>query len=110
MKNHQTNVLISQLKKSKAPLYARLAKELSRPARNARRVNLAQVARHATDRVVVVPGKVLGAGTLDKAVTVAAFGFSEQAEQKIKAAKGSILTIQELMKKYPDAKKVQIVA
>lgn len=46
--------------------------------------------------VVVVPGKVLGTGAIGHAVTVAAMGFSETAERKIKAAGGKAVGISSL--------------
>ena len=58
--------------------------------------------------VIIVPGKVLGTGDLDHAVTVAAFGFSDEAEKKI-AQKGKVITIEALMKQNPTAKNVRIL-
>ena len=56
---------------------------------------------------MVVPGKVLGSGTLGHSLTVAAYSFSTSAVEAIKAAKGKTITIPELMKQKP--KKLRII-
>lgn len=43
--------------------------------------------------IVVVPGKVLGTGSIDHSVTVAAMKFSATAKRKIEAAGGKIMDI-----------------
>ncbi len=43
---------------------------------------------------IVVPGKVLGTGAIDHAVTVAANNFSESARRKIEAAGGKTIGIE----------------
>ncbi len=45
---------------------------------------------------IVVPGKVLGTGSIDHAVTVAAMRFSESARRKIEAAGGKAMAIEKL--------------
>jgi large subunit ribosomal protein L18e len=57
--------------------------------------------------VVVVPGKVLGAGDLDHTVTVAAYKFSMAAREKINA-NGATMSLEELMEKYPTGSNVKI--
>jgi large subunit ribosomal protein L18e len=46
---------------------------------------------------------------LSKKVDVAAAFFSAEAKQKIEAAKGKALTINELLKHNPEGKKVRIM-
>ena len=53
---------------------------------------------HASDGdVIVVPGKVLGTGDLNRKVTVAAFSFSKSAVEKIRNAKGNVSKNLDLM-------------
>jgi large subunit ribosomal protein L18e len=52
---------------------------------------------------------VLGAGTLDHSLVIAAFAFSANAKQQIEKAKGKCMTIQELAKQNPKAKDVRIL-
>lgn len=57
---------------------------------------------------IIVPGKVLGSGDLDKKLTVSAFAFSESSMEKINK-KGKTMSIHELMKKNPEGKGVRII-
>ncbi len=50
---------------------------------------------------MVVPGKVLGTGAIDKKLVVGAFSFSSSARRKILDAGGEALSIEELVKRYP---------
>ncbi len=102
--------LILQLQQSRSPVWVRTAEELSRSTRKRRAVNLSRIERYAdAKKVMLVPGKVLSAGTLTKKVSVAAWQFSAQATEKIKAAGGQAMTIEELMKKSPKGENVVII-
>ena len=61
------------------------------------------------NEIIIVPGKVLGSGSLNHSLTVAAFSFSESAREIIEQAKGKCLTIKELVQKNPKAKDVKII-
>ena len=105
--------LIQELKqlsfKQKVKIWKRIAEELERPSRQRREVNLERINRVCKDNEhIIVPGKVLASGLLDKKLTVAAFQFSEQALNKINE-KGKALTIQELIKINPKGSKLRII-
>jgi len=87
-----------------------VAYDLERSARSRRIVNLSRINR-STDKneVIVVPGKVLGSGEIDHSVTVAAWSFSDSAREEIAKAKGTCLTIPELVKKDPKGKNIRIL-
>jgi large subunit ribosomal protein L18e len=110
MKDNQTLVsLVENLMKDKKPIWRRVAKELSRPRRKRVEVNLSRIEEHAAaDSTLLVPGKVLGAGSISKKVTVAAFSFSESARKLIGQAGGKALTIDSLYKSNPEGKGVVI--
>jgi len=113
-KNNELKKLINELRKTsmeqKAPIWKSIAIELERPTRNRRIINLSKINRFSKDgEIVLVPGKVLGSGELDKKITVAAYSFSGQAEEKIKQAKGSSLNIYDLMKKNPKGKEIKVL-
>ena len=94
--------------KTKKPFWKRMHKELSRPTRQRRAVNLSRINRYTkSGETIVVPGKVLSAGEIGHAVTVAAWQFSKQAAEKIKKAKGEAISIAELMNMK--TKKVKII-
>jgi len=95
---------------NKSPFWKRIAKELNKPARSQRKVNLNKIEAFAKDNLtVVVPGKVLGIGTLTKKLEIAAYGFSDSALVKIKKAGGKAIDFKALMKKNPSGKGVQIL-
>jgi len=103
--------LISDLKVSEAPIWKDVAKRLSRPRRIRTSVNVSRLNRYAKDGdTILVPGKLLAAGAVDKKLTVSAFTFSEKAREKIEAAGGKCLGIAELMKKNPKGSKVRMFA
>lgn len=75
--------------------------------KNRASVNIAEISRNSKDGArVLVAGKVLGAGSIEHKVTVAAFSFSEDARTKIMAAGGNCFDIGQFMK---DAKSVKDV-
>lgn len=87
-----------------------IALRLEKPSRNYPEVNLSRLNRHTKENeLVLVPGKVLGAGELQHKLTVAALSFSGSARSKIAAAGGACLSIQELMVKNPEGSKVRIM-
>jgi len=103
--------LVRELNKSESNFWKVIGEKLNKPTRKKIEVNLSDIERHAEkDDVVVVPGVVLASGELSKPVTVAAWRFSGSASEKIKRAKGKIMTIDELMKEKPKGEGVKIIA
>ena len=95
--------------KEKIKMWKVIAKELEKPARMRREVNIERLNRAAKkDETVIVPGKVLAQGELDHNIKVAAWNFSEAAKQKINKI-GKAISIQELIKENPKGKKVRII-
>lgn len=110
--NHQLQLLLKELetKARVSPFWKRIMHDLQKPTRQRRIVNVYKIEKFAREgETVVVPGKVLSMGDLNKKVTVAALTFSEEASRKIHEAKGTVLSIQELLQKNPEAKKVRIL-
>lgn len=109
MKSSVTTVkIIRELKRLKGPVWKRVVDELTGPTRRNGGVNLSSIARHGAD-TVLVPGKVLGTGELNKAVNVAALKFSKSAREKITKAGGRPMTILELSKENPKCSNVKIM-
>lgn len=111
--NYQLKLLIEELEKkaadSKVKLWGRLAKDLKKPSRQRRTVNVYKIDKWAREgETVVVPGKVLNLGELKKKVNVAAFCFSEAAKEKIEKV-GKVISIKELMETNPKGEKVRIL-
>ena len=92
-------------------LWKKVHKDLSRPSRKRSNVNLYKIARYAREgETVVVPGKILSIGELDRGGTVAAYQCSDAARQKITKANGQVMTITELLAKNPKGQKVRVLA
>jgi len=103
-------VLRSAANKNNAPIWRYVAELIDRPRRLRVAVNISKINRYTEDGdIVVVPGKVLGAGTIDHPVTVAALGFSEQAVEKIRAAGGKVMHILQLVEENPRGSRVKII-
>ncbi len=96
--------------KEKIPFLIKVSDELSRQRRRRVEVNIAKLNRVCKENeTVVVPGKVLGYGVLSKPLTIAAWKFSKQALEKIKAAGGEALSIEELIKQNPKGSGVRVI-
>ena len=114
MKNQQLTALVTELKKvsrdNKVKIWDRIASELERPSRLNREVNLTRLNRYCkANDTVVVPGKVLSMGILDKKITIAALKFSGTALDKINASGSKAITIHDLASKNPKGSKVKII-
>jgi len=105
--------LITDLKRisreRSAPLWRDIAKRLEKPRRHYAEVNLSKINRYsAANDTIVVPGKVLSAGAIEKPVTIAALGFSKKAYEKISSS-GKCVSIEELMETNPKGSGVKII-
>jgi len=108
--NPELRNLIRELKIQNAPFWKRIAYDLEKPTRNRRVVNISRIEKNLQkNEIAVIPGKVLGAGEISRSVTVAAWQFSGQAKEKITKAKGTCLSIQELVRKKPKLSEVRII-
>jgi large subunit ribosomal protein L18e len=97
-------------KKSKAPIWQALEQEIAGPRLNRREVNVGKLAEVTkAGEVVVIPGKILGTGSLGHKLTVCAFSISESAAKKVIDAGGKVSTFEDLIKKHPDGKGVRII-
>jgi large subunit ribosomal protein L18e len=106
--------LIRDLKRAKvennAKIWASLVTELSKSKRRRITVNLSRINRiSAPGDVLLIPGKVLGSGSLNHQLEIAAESFSHVASKKIKNAGGKCFTIKELLKKKPKGSHVRII-
>ena len=87
-----------------------IAERMEKPARHYAEINLSKINRYSKEaETIIVPGKVLGTGDLDHSVIVAALNFSITAEVLISEAKGTCMSIEQLMKTNPTGKGVRIL-
>lgn len=110
--NYQTQELLKAIepRTTTSNFWRRVLKDLSKATRQRREVNLYKIDRYAQEgETILVPGKVLSVGEMTKKVDVVALKFSAEAAKKIIEAKGKTLTINELLQKNPEGKKVRIL-
>jgi large subunit ribosomal protein L18e len=99
---------IIEAKKKKG--WTEIAEILSSPRINKISMNLDKINETAKEgETIIIPGKVLSEGDLDKKIKIVAFNFSEKAKEKISKSKGEFSTILEEIKKNPEAKNVRII-
>lgn len=95
-------------RKEKIGIWRDAASYLAAPKSTETFVNVGHLSRLGGSPVVV-PGKVLGNGPIDKKLVVGAFAFSSSARRKILDAGGEALSIEEFIKRYPDGSGVTLV-
>ncbi|MCL2642184.1 MAG: 50S ribosomal protein L18e [Candidatus Bathyarchaeota archaeon] len=106
--------LIKQLKKESreksAPIWLDVAEQLAQPRSRRAAVNLSSINRN-TKRAdtIIVPGKILGTGSLTHPITVAAFSISETAKAKLDAIQAKYVTIPELVADNPQGSNIKII-
>ena len=106
--------LVVELKKlsqkEKVGLWNTVAELLEMPTRSRDIVNLSRLNRNTKENeTIIVQGKLLGGGSIEHSVNVAAFNFSKSAVEKIISVKGNCYTLQDLMKKNPKGKDIKII-
>ena len=111
--NPRLQSLIAELKAvardSGAGVWQDVADRLEKPRRTHAEVNLGRIERYAReDETVVVPGKVLGSGALEKSVTVAAVDFSSTARKKIDQV-GEPVSLEQVVQNNPDGTNVRVI-
>jgi large subunit ribosomal protein L18e len=110
--NYQVKQLLVELQSLSlnCPFWKRILKDVSKPSRQRRTVNVYKINKFAKEgEMIIVPGKVLSVGDISKKVDVAAMNFSNEAKEKITKAQGRVLSISELLKENPEGKKVRIL-
>ena len=111
--NPRLNSLIADLKSaarsSESDVWSDVADRLEKPLSTHAEVNLGRIERYAQEsETVVVPGKVLGSGVLQKEVDVAAVNFSGTAQTKIEQV-GDTMKLEEALEQNPDGSNVRVI-
>lgn len=95
-------------KKHKA--WLKVAGLLSSSRRKRASINLDKINKESkAGDIIVVPGKVLSMGDVDKKIRIVALGFSEKAKEKLKKAGCDAISIFEEIKQNPEAKAVKVL-
>ncbi|HJJ89829.1 MAG TPA: 50S ribosomal protein L18e [Methanocorpusculum sp.] len=112
--NPRLESLIRMLKQAsrdnEADIWREIARRLNTSSKNYAEVNIGKISRYAKENeIILVPGKVLAAGTIDLPVKVAALNFSDAAREKIMEASGTCMTIEELVTANPKGNHIRIL-
>ncbi len=93
----------------KSNLWLRIAEDLEKPTRKRIIVNVSKINRVAKEgETIIVPGKVLASGSLEKKVTIIAWQFSNSALKKI-AEKGKAIPLKKIEEEKIEGK-IRIIA
>tara|TARA_Y100000034_G_C6867005_1_gene395299 strand:- start:792 stop:1160 length:369 start_codon:yes stop_codon:yes gene_type:complete len=85
-----------------------LAKKLSAPRSQYKNVNLDELDGAKGDKILVV-GKVLGSGEINRKIGVAALGFSDSAKESLNKAGCDIKSVKMAIEKNPKLEGVTII-
>ena len=97
-------------RKNEAPLWRSVAVRLEGPSQNWPSVNISKLEYNADKNSKVgVPGKLLGAGTITKKMTVSAYSFSQSAVKKIEAVGGKCVSYNDFIKSNPKGTNVLVI-
>ncbi len=97
-------------RESGSPLWRDLARRLERPRSSWAEPNLSRVERYTDGgATIVVPGTLLGSGDISAPRTVAAIRITAGAREKVEAAGGRVMTLDDLMSESPGGKEVIIL-
>ena len=108
--NAQLIESIRKLDHHEKAIWKKVAYELAKPRRQRIEVNLSKIDTYAKEGdFILVPGKVLGSGGMNKKITVAAFSFSESAKKLITDAGAKAISLEELMQQRPDGRGILIL-
>jgi large subunit ribosomal protein L18e len=103
-------MLRKAFKNNKSMIWKALEKEFLKSRSGRRQINIQKLNKVTSNGdVIVVPGKILGNGTLGHKLTVYAYSFSETALNKLNESGIEIISLQSLINKYPDGKGVKII-
>lgn len=103
-------ILKKASKNNNAQIWRYVAELLERSRRKRIAVNISKINRYSKDGdIVIVPGKVLGAGSIDHRVTIVAMAFSKQAVEKVKSIGGRVMHIIEFLNENPKGNRVKVV-
>jgi large subunit ribosomal protein L18e len=90
-------------------LWRDIAKRLEKPLKNRPEVNIGKIDRNLSEsETALIPGKVLGYGTVEKKIKVAALSFSKSSIEKVRKAGGQTLTVPQIMDENPKGKGLRI--
>jgi large subunit ribosomal protein L18e len=108
IKSKRNPTLVETIGLAKKNNQLELAKQLSKPTRLQSKVNLNELNKLKESKIIIV-GKVLGKGEIEKKLEIAALGFSESAKEKLKKSGSKIMIIKEYLENNKNIEGVKIL-
>ena len=106
--NHALVETIRLAKRHKA--WLNIAGVLSGPRRKRINMNLEEINGKAENgETIMISGKVLSQGEINKKIKIVALGFSEKAKEKLLKSKCGVSNIFEEIKRNPEAKGIKVL-
>lgn len=100
--------LVKTLELSKKNNLLELAKNLSSPRSQYKKVNLEELDKLKEDNIMVT-GKVLGSGNINRKFSISALSFSKQAKEKLEKKGCKIKTIEQEIESNKTLRGVKII-
>lgn len=109
-KKTNTSLVKTIIAAKKKDNWNEIARILSGPRRTKRSVNIGEINKESKEgEIIIVAGKVLSQGEINKKIKIRALNFSEKAKEKLLKSKSEISSILEEIKKNPEAKGIKIL-
>ncbi len=109
-KKSNSKLIETILEAKKKEKWLEVAGILSGPRRKMSNLNLNEINKQAKEKdKVLVPGKVLSQGEINKKIKLIALGFSEKAEEKLKNSGCETTSILNEIKSNPSAEGIKIL-
>jgi len=107
-KRKTNSELVETIELAKKNNLLELAKKLSGPKRLYKKVNLNEINESKENKIMVI-GKVLGRGDINKKILVVALSFSESAKEKLKKNGSKIMTIKKHLEENKKLEGIKII-
>lgn len=97
-------------RKEKSNIWKRVARELKKPRRVWRKVNLVRINKYGKENSdIIVPGKVLAFGDINKKFNVVAYDFTKNAIVKINLMGGKAILLKDYIEKNKKGKNTLLI-
>jgi len=104
------NVVETIIAAKKKESWLPLASILAGSRKNLVNLNLSEIEERVNDgETVIIPGKILSQGELNKKIKVSALGFSERAKEKLLKSGIQVSSIIEEIKSNPEGKEIKVL-
>jgi len=108
IKNKNSFNIVETIELAKKNKHLGLAKKISGPRSRYKNINLDELDKIEGNKIIII-GKVLGSGEINKKISVAALGFSETAMEKLNKSGCEVKSVKEEIEKNKDLKGVEII-